>query len=273
MLGQTAATLSHDGNKLAISGCAVETTESGYLQCQLSKIRIFDVTRQEIIQEFGVELQFGIPVINLLFSPSGEELIYQENGSFYSIVDLETESVYKRIIRSYKGSRINSSAISPTESIIALSVYDGVEIWNIKTHEQITLIEDLFTSSYFPGAVAFNSQGNKLASNGCTDTGFEFCKEEVITIYDLNAQKTLSTLPRLPYVVTAISFSPDETTLAYGTRSQGIYLWNLETNQLAQVEEFSEMRVHDLEFTPDGKMLIIGGNTGLHLYNLSEIDF
>lgn len=273
LLDETAATLSHDGDRLAISGCAVQTAKAGYSQCQLSEILIFDVTGQEIIYEFSVELQFGIPILNLLFSSSGEELVYYENGSFYSIIDLETKTVVERLIRSYKGFGTNSSVISPTKPIIAVAVYDGIEIWDLKTHEQVRLIEGSFTSSYFPGAVTFNSQGNKLVFTGCTATGFEFCAEESITIYDANAQKTLSTLPRLPYVVTAISFSPDETVLAYGTRSQGIYLWRLETSQLIQVEEFSEIRVSDIEFTPDGKTLIIGGNTGLHLFDLSETDF
>ncbi len=273
LLMPTAATFNLDGSLFTMSGCEEDDLENVIYRCNRSRILLFDWNEREIIREFIVEDEFGLIIVNLSFSPSGKELIFQEAGGYFSVLDLETETVAKRIFRSYKMASTNGSSVSPTESIIAIATHFGTELWNIETREQITVLEGPFTSSYFPGVVAFNSQGNKLASNGCTDTGFEACGEEAITIYDVDSQKEIKTISSISSSVTSIEFSPNDSILAFGTWKEGLYLWNLKTNQRIQVEEFQDIAILDIEFTPDGKTLIIGSNTGLHLFDLSDITF
>jgi WD40 repeat protein/predicted ATPase len=61
---------------------------------------------------------------------------------------------------------------------------------------------------------------------------------------------------------TAIAFSPDGSRLAHGTVDGSVEVWDVVSNRRVYRSNVSGFTVFDLDFSPDGKLIVVGGDDG-----------
>ena len=104
----------------------------------------------------------------------------------------------------------------------------------------------------YPGAVAFSPDGQRLA----------VASKIGIWIYDTTTDLELALLTFTGYRdnVSSVSYSPDGTTLASGSRDGWIRLWNVATGQLTTHWRGHTDGVNSMSFSPDGSILVSGSS-------------
>jgi FOG: WD40 repeat len=144
---------------------------------------------------------------------------------------------------------VRSVAFSPDGNTLASGSEDkNVKLWEVSTGK----LQANLTGSRNVNSIAFSPDGKILASGGSGST---------IQIWDVATGKILASLQTNQPQVLSLAFSPDGTTLASTDYGEGylstIQLWNLATKK--PIAQFEGRSFLSISFSPDGKLLSVGG--------------
>jgi len=120
-----------------------------------------------------------------------------------------------------------------------------VKLWDVRSGNEIRTIRVTESNAPMERPVAFSYDGHVLATGGGG-----------VKLWDVVTGNALRTLPG---DARALSFSPDQQTLA-GTDRSEIKLWNIKTGQELQTLAGSQLGIDSLAFNADGKLLAVGNS-------------
>ncbi|WP_020473891.1 WD40 repeat domain-containing protein [Zavarzinella formosa] len=187
---------------------------------------------------------------SLVFSPKGDRLASTANDGTIRVWKLADGQ--STIIKTGTGSR--TVAFSMDGKQVAGRFENKAVIWDASTGKPVAMLVGSDPSS--DGTVmrvAFSPDGQHLA------VGHQM---GLVRIWDITTGKPIADLARsgkvgdLSRSITALAYSPDGKLLAVGG-DKGLVVWNAGTNTVSK--ELAEFKTFSVEFTPDGKRLIVNG--------------
>ncbi|MBL8800337.1 MAG: WD40 repeat domain-containing protein [Planctomycetia bacterium] len=144
---------------------------------------------------------------------------------------------------------------SPNNQMLAsASASDGtVWLWNTATGDPALLVLEAADGCTVE-TIAFHPDGKRLACGGIDwmSTGGS---DGAICIWDIQAPSKLAVFD---YGTTSIAFHPSGRWLAAASLDEAIYIWDIETQELAIELAGHKEGVHCLAYHPDGKVLVSG---------------
>ena len=224
-----------------------------------TKVNLWNVKTGEIVQMSSEHIT---GVASLAFSPDGRTLA---SGSFDNTVklwDVETGENLATLLGANHG--VLSIAFSPDGKSLAAGIYNGnILIWDIesrKLRKQISSVHDNVINS-----VSYSLDGKLLASGSSdwkiklwdTETGNHIrtlhehegavhsvsflnnkllvsgSNDATVKVWDVDSGANIETLSGAVGQIYSVSFSPDQATLAAGTSTNHIPLWDI--TELKQV--------------------------------------
>ena len=120
-----------------------------------------------------------------------------------------------------------------------------VKLWDARTGNEIQTIRVTESNAPMERPIAFSRDGRVLATGGGG-----------VKLWDVATGNALRTLPG---DARALSFSPDQNTIA-GADGTEIKLWNTATVQEPKTLEGSQLGVDSVAFSADGKLLAVGSS-------------
>lgn len=227
-------------------------------------------------------------VNSIAFSPDDKQLASGSADNSIKIWDVASGSA-KQTMTGHT-LYVSSVAFSPDGKMLASGSGDqSVKLWDVVTGRELrTLVVGPPQRAGMPVTVAFSRDGKTLAtgaqeaklwdvrsgneirtlkvteSNSPTETPLAFSYDgkvlatggRAVKLWDVATGNALRTLPG---DARALSFSPDQQTLA-GTGGIEIKLWNVTTGQELHTFEGSQLGVDSVAFGPDGKLLAVGNS-------------
>jgi WD40 repeat protein len=125
--------------------------------------------------------------------------------------------------------------------IVSASTDKTIRLWDVASEQEVhtfSIREVCFN------AIAFSANGRLLASSE--------------TIWDVESKQMVHALDQ---GIAPVAFSPDGSILALAQPEQPIKLWDVSSGQVAGTLDNETVDVtHDIEFSPDGRRLAIGGH-------------
>ncbi|MBW3542141.1 MAG: WD40 repeat domain-containing protein [Planctomycetes bacterium] len=124
-------------------------------------------------------------------------------------------------------------------------------------------------SDLFVMSVAFSRDGKTLAIGSGND------QRGVVHLWDLTTRERITSLKGHGGYVYSLAFSPDGTTLASSSFDQTVRLWQvpggtpLHVFKPSQVSDGRPKLITCVAFSPDGKVLVAGGNQNIYYWNSS----
>ena len=153
------------------------------------------------------------------------------------------------------GGGVGAVVISPDGRFVAAGSSDGrIRLWHAESAEFIGELEGhhgpVSALAFAPG-----ERASVLASAG---------SDRTIRLWDLEAREQLAVFRRHLGKVRALAFSPGGATLASAGTDRQLYLWNVEARDPSPLGRASPSvgSVYGLEFSPDGRLLVVGASQG-----------
>ena len=140
--------------------------------------------------------------------------------------------------------------------------FDGkLRLWDAGTSRELSILPEHIGLTQ---AVAFSKDGKTLASAGDeNDTIFlSDVTKALIKSGSLDRESLISTLSGNPHGITALAFSPADTTLASGGKDGRIHLLDVETRRELKALRGPQSTVTALTFAHDGTSLFSGEENG-----------
>jgi len=172
-------------------------------------------------------------------------------------------STVRNIDLDFKEKNTSSIALSPDNRLLATGTSeedkDSIQVWNADTGERLLT---LARKEHGPiKSLAFSPDGKTLAS----------CDFDSIHLWDMDTATSRATF-RTTFGLRALAFSPNGERLASGY-DDSVYLWNTTLKQQGlqgKINQYTPMLklkghkedVSTLAFSPDGKILLSGGEDG-----------
>jgi WD40 repeat protein len=194
---------------------------------------------------------------SVAISPNGRLLATSSFDRTIKLWDIETA----RELRTFAGhgNAVRSVAFSPDGTLIVSGSGDRqVRVWDVATGTCIVVLRG---HKNIVATVAFSPDGQQIASGGY---------DRNIHLWDLKTRQLARTLGPHPGNVEAVAFSPDGQILASGgnfvrgpNRPNSVHLWDLSRKSHLTVIPIDSViwnNTVSLHFTPNGKMLIGGGD-------------
>jgi RNA polymerase sigma factor (sigma-70 family) len=185
----------------------------------------------------------GETVFSLTYSADGKVLASSDRAGRICLRD----SVSGKTLHEMKAGAFRLS-FSRTGKVLYAWGDKKVRAWDTATGKQ--------SGEFFAGhedrsyAAAFAPNGKWVAVGG---------QEPVVLLYDLSSGKEVKRLTGLPGATSALAFSPDSRTLAWGGWGAGpVVLWEVATNQQRRRFPGHPARIHSLVFSPGGRLLASG---------------
>jgi WD40 repeat protein/predicted Ser/Thr protein kinase len=207
------------------------------------------------------------PIVAMAFSPDGRRVASLDRGGLVKVWDPEDG----RDIASYQldGDNIDVAAFSPDLLRLAwvssfhkdLEATKIIKVWDLTTGKQVVALRGHPTR--FITAMAFSSDGQRLASACSAEGTTQFFTIEQVKVWDLAAGRELQTLGagRGSRSVNCLAFSPDGARIATGDDSKGnsspdpaVRVWDVATGKQLQALPLDH-NVLAVVYSPDGKRL------------------
>jgi WD40 repeat protein len=199
------------------------------------RVKIFDVKSRETV----AELLHDYPIRSVAFSPDGQVLATGGEGA------RDTTSLHDNTIRLYRRS----------------TAADGENAW-----KRAATVFGRNAHTHWIRSVAFSPDGTLLASGG---------EDERVRLWDVrNPQgvRHVKTLERHNGKIRRVAFSPDGITLASASEDRTIRLWDIRRWQTKRWRvarrtkylplEGHAQRIRSIAFSPDGRRLLSGDDSG-----------
>lgn len=236
-------------------------------------------------------------IASLAFSPNGKYIVSGDSDGVIKIWDLTNGEA--RSIESPGKSRVNAVVFSPDGAQIASSDGNNIILWDAETAEQVSVLEG---HTDWVRSLAYNADGSILASGGDDKT---IRLWDVATLKELHTIQMAGPVDRLAFTPDGktlastdgntagallwdtatgekigelsqpetyygcIVFNSDGTQLAAGNSYQNqIYIWDVETREMARTLEVPEGGTLDCAFSPREKVLAsLVKNSSLRLWD------
>jgi WD40 repeat protein len=263
------AAFSPDGRLLAT---AYRVEDGG--QTPSIKVTLWDaVSGKEVRTLPATDHDWRRPVDNLSFSGDGQ-LLASNIGGIARLWEVSTGREVRRFLppSGPEGIEAERALLSPDGKWLAVQFklqspqhsYDAIHMWNLATGQQRVLE----TAVYLDWA--FSADSTSLAVTAIADKG-KVSERSVAEIWEVNSgqRKQVIEVPRPWQGAFALAFSPDATLLVIGGRKMfGIYATQtgtllVEEAHLSSRFGVESQQIYDLshiEFSPDGHLLLTGGN-------------
>ncbi|AEE49937.1 eIF2A-related protein [Haliscomenobacter hydrossis] len=151
-----------------------------------------------------------------------------------------------KLVQTIKASdrEINKVICSKDGRYLAAGDYGGIiRIFN-QAGELLNTLDG--HGQYAINALAFSPDGQKILSGGYNYK---------VRLWDWRNNKVIKEIDQHRTVISTVAFSPDGAYLATaGSSENDVFLWDKQGNLL---QKFQEDRINDLDFTPDGKALLM----------------
>ena len=134
-----------------------------------------------------------------------------------------------------------------SHQIFASCSADGdIKIWQVGCCQSLRTLRGHSGDVY---SVAFSSDGKAIASGGADKT---------IKLWDVDTGELVNIFEGHSRAVLSVAISPDDQILASGSIDGTVKLWNLQSGKLLD----SLCGYHPVQFSPNGKTLVSGGEEG-----------
>lgn len=173
------------------------------------------------------------------------------------IAKLETGKEVSRFQIPVKANGFQSADLSPDEKLVAVGTYDGqLQLRQTGTGR---LVHDLdLPRKKAVQSIAFSPDGRWLAAAGSLG---------LIPVYDVRSGEVVKRLATVDPFGTArgdtvvVRFTPDGRRVAAGNGDNGVVqFWERESGRPLRSLQTSMQDVHALAMTPDGELLVVGGD-------------
>ncbi len=214
-------------------------------------------------------------VESVSFSPDGQILATGNEDGNVRLWHVTTGDLLQTIsqflpLGSYAGERKNV-VFSPDGNTLAVSSSNNtVFLWNANTRKHLhSFIEYRYKySNRIVPPMAFSPDGKILAiSVGEYVDGDVDDVKIYVFLWDVNTGETLQTLIGHTNV-SSISFSPDGSTLAIGSRDE-IRFWDVSTGETLQTLTGQTGTIRSISFRPDGSTLATGSGDEIRLWDVN----
>jgi WD40 repeat protein len=188
------------------------------------------------------------------FSPDGQLLaVLGKQGSLW------LGNTKGQMLNKLKADNVKYMQFSPNSQLLAVYIDDGsLELWDTKNLQWFKL-EPNKPHKVF--SVAFSRDSPRLVTLG---------EDGTILLWDTKGQPLNSNqFPELQGEVGMVAFSPDGQRLVNGARDGTARLWSIQGQELAKFQA-GEGDASSLEFSRDGKLLAIGGDESVSLYQITQ---
>lgn len=249
-------------NTVAFSPDGKVLASGGYYE---QVIRLWDPQTGKSLGEFEISAKADVGVLSLVFSPDGKWLAVgggRDHGGWLSFRDWKTGK--PRWEKTEKGNGvfvITGMAFSPDGKFLATGGLEKLIVWEVATANKIFEFPAGKRSADESGAVAFSSDGTRLA----------FAQSQTIFVWDWPERKKPITIttdkgPPDPFkskYITSLAFLPKSHTIVgseftYGTEKippvSRICFWNGDTGEKVKTIPLDE-RVGGVALAKDGKFL------------------
>jgi WD40 repeat protein len=209
-------------------------------------------------------------ILFVAISPDGKLVV---SGSWAEPVIRVWDARTGKPIRSLEPRMVAADTVFRPDSKVLVSAEDhppGIRLWNVETGATLNVLRG---HSKRPVAVACSGDGKLLASGS---------DDQTARIWDAATGKPLAILEH-DRPIFCVAFSPDGKMLATASARGGaeynytpgpaqVRLWDLASGTVRLTLPEQRVPVHDMHFTPDGKMLITGNWSGaIILWDLTAL--
>src|SRR6266850_2327626 len=206
-------------------------------------IKIWDVAG---VREKQTMTGHTLYVSSVAFSPDGKMLASGSGDQTAKLWDIATGRELRTLVAG--PTTMAGLAVSVAFSRDGKTLATGaqlVKLWDVRSGNEIRTIKVTESNAPMERPIAFSYDGSMLATGGGG-----------VKLWDVATGKALRTLPG---DARALSFSPDQKTLAGSDRTE-IKLWNISTGQELQTVAGSQLGVDSVAFNADGKLLAVGNS-------------
>jgi len=209
-------------------------------------------------------------VYDVTFSPDGKTLavstsrgVYFHNPDDFAELDfIDFGEIPVGFSSGYQAHSICFSSDGKLLASTSISRAKTVIIWDVATHEKVAEIVPKKYSRATMCSIRFSPDGKLIVFGG---------EDGTIRFLDIAEQKEIDKIDAHDSFVYSICFSPDGSLLASISADNTAKLWDLATRKVIKTFRYQFVASNNnVVFSPDGKLLAIGENKVIRLYDIKQ---